>query len=110
MHNSIRIRPGVKFRAISRPVRRLNEGSRSQVMSTASSVENTVTSMDSDKNCAISWGRRAPTTFFIPTSFIRRAALAVERFMKLMQAITRIKRAIRENSRIYSVRPPVEAP
>jgi len=37
--------------------------------------------------------------FFIPVSFSLPAAFAVERFIKLIQAIRRINAAIRENIR-----------
>ena len=41
-------------------------------------------------------------TFLTPTSFIRLDALAVERFIKLIQAINKINRAINENNFTYS--------
>lgn len=52
----------------------------------------------------------APTDFLIPTSLAFREALAVERFIKLMQAMTKIKAAIMENSLTYSIRPPAGLP
>jgi hypothetical protein len=45
---------------------------------------------DSKKNCLTSSTLLDPTTFLIPTSFARFADLAVERFMKLMQAMSKI--------------------
>ncbi len=56
-----------------------------------------VSNSDSPKNCRMSWGYVAPMVFFRPISFERFTALAVDRFMKLKQAITRMKRAIRKN-------------
>jgi len=49
--------------------------------------------IDSDKNWFISLILVAPVTFLIPTSFALFADLAVLRFMKLMQAMARIKAA-----------------
>jgi hypothetical protein len=46
----------------------------------------------------------------MPTSFSLLDALAVERFMKLIQAMTRIKIAMMENSRTYPILPPAFAP
>src|SRR4030095_6432425 len=80
------------------PVSWLNGGSKSQTIRTAKTMASKVSIIDSDRNCKMSCLRLAPTTFFIPTSFIRLEAFAVERFMKLMQAITKIKMAIRENN------------
>ena len=42
---------------------------------------------DSERNCAISIALDEPPNFFIPTSFARLDACAVERFMKLIAAI-----------------------
>src|SRR5580693_9950186 len=42
----------------------------------------------------------------MPDCFIRCAVFAVERFMKLMQAITKIKAAIMENNFTYRILPP----
>ena len=52
--------------------------------------------MDSIRNCRISCVRAAPTTFLIPTSLERRVDLAVDRFMKFMQAIVNTKAATAE--------------
>ncbi|MBA7635218.1 hypothetical protein ES703_42819 [subsurface metagenome] len=53
--------------------------------------------MDSLKNCFISWLLCEPKTFLIPTSLARLADLAVERFIKLKHAINKTKSAIAEN-------------
>ena len=60
--------------------------------------ESIVMSMDSLKNCQTKAFLPAPIVFFTPISFIFREACAVDRFMKLIQAISKIKKAIRENS------------
>src|ERR1017187_1118762 len=49
---------------------------------------------DSTRNWAIRLFLRPPNTFLTPTSFARLAEDAVERFIKLMQAINKIKMAI----------------
>ena len=49
--------------------------------------------IDSPKNCLINRDRSAPTTLRRPTSFIRFAERAVARFIKLIQAIRRMKKA-----------------
>ena len=46
---------------------------------------------DSERNCVISIPRDDPPIFFIPTSFARLDDWAVERFMKLIAAISTIK-------------------
>ena len=56
-----------------------------------------VVNNDSPKNCVMSILRDAPITFLIPTSLDRRIALEVERLMKLTQAISNMKTAIRIN-------------
>jgi hypothetical protein len=48
--------------------------------------------------------------FLIPISFILIEAFAVDKFMKLIQAIRRMKTAIRENIFTYEILPPVAAP
>ena len=52
---------------------------------------------DSLKNWAINCLRIAPTTFLNPISFDRFNDLAVERLIKLQQAIRRIRMAAAEN-------------
>ena len=51
--------------------------------------------MDSARNCLTSEYLPAPITLRTPTSLARLDARAVDRFMKLMQAITWIRIAIR---------------
>ena len=65
-----------------------------------------VINIDPDKYWTISEPRLAPTIFCIPASFIRFNAFAVDRFIKLMQAIIKIKIAIMEKSFTYSILPP----
>ena len=52
--------------------------------------------IDSPKNCLISWGLSAPTTFLRPTSLALLAERAVARFIKFKQASKSIKRPIPE--------------
>ena len=60
---------------------------------------------DSPKNCRTSWPLKAPTTLRNPTSLERCKERAVDRFMKLMQAISKTKRAAAKNMTIYLVFP-----
>ncbi len=48
----------------------------------------------------------APTAFFIPTSLTLLEARAVDKFMKLIQAMRRMKTAMMEKSLTYSILPP----
>ncbi len=57
-----------------------------------------VSNIDSPRYCKISDPLRAPTTFLMPTSFILPDAFAVDKFMKLIQAIIKINNAIIENN------------
>ncbi len=52
--------------------------------------------VDSPKNCLIRSDFRAPTTFRIPTSLARVECRAVDRFMKLTQARSRMQKAVKE--------------
>ncbi|MBA7548615.1 hypothetical protein ES705_41079 [subsurface metagenome] len=52
---------------------------------------------DSPKNCLISCCLPAPTTFLMATSFVRVIYFAVDRFIKLMHAISSINRERTEN-------------
>ena len=72
--------------------------------------EASVMRRDSARNCRIRAFRGAPMAFRIPTSFMRTDAFAVERFIKLMHAISTINRAMRESSRTESILPPVSTP
>ena len=73
---------------------------------TAIITEKKVSSNASPINCPINADRMAPTTFRIPTSFARFAERAVARFIKLIQAISKIKMATMVKRRTYSIRPP----
>ena len=53
---------------------------------------------DSPKNCEISCERLAPITFRKPISFARFTDRAVERLIKLQQAINKIKSAVAEKT------------
>ena len=52
--------------------------------------------IDSVRNCAIRLFLKEPNTFLTPTSFARLDERAVERFIKLTQAINKIRIAIKE--------------
>src|SRR5262245_51216596 len=99
-----------KFAEICLPVKKLNCGSKSHAHNIERTIADIVSKTDSQRNLKISCLRSAPTTFLIPTSFILLEAFAVDRFIKLMQAITKIKTAIRENSFTYSILLPVWEP
>src|SRR6185312_7485348 len=68
----------------------LKRGSISQAANTAITVAMKVTITDSDRNCAIKNLRGEPNTLRTPTSRARFDERAVERFMKLTQAISRM--------------------
>ncbi len=68
--------------------------------------------MESDSRiyCIISSFLFAPTVFFTPISLSLVDALAVDKFIKLMQAISNIMMAIAENSLTYVILPPDTIP
>ena len=66
-------------------------------MSTARIRENILRITDSVRNWVISKDLLEPTTFRIPTSLDLVVERAVARFMKLIQAMIRIRMAITEN-------------
>ncbi len=67
----------------------------------AITVEIKTINVDSVRNCIISSLRSVPNTFLIPTSFARLAERAVVRFIKLIQAISKINNATAENMYTY---------
>jgi hypothetical protein len=67
-------------------------------------------STDSPRNCHIRDCFNAPETFLMPTSFALFSLLAVDRFMKLMQAINKRKPAMIERMRTISILPPFGFP
>src|SRR5215472_11561987 len=76
----------------------LKYGSNNIAMIKLNANESTLYCNDSVRNCLTRLIRCEPTTFLNPTSFARFADFAVERFMKLIHAITRIKMAIAPNN------------
>ncbi len=58
------------------------------------------------KNCLTRSERLAPTVFLIPTSLVRVEDWAVDKFMKFMQAINKMKNAIAENVYTKIILPP----
>ena len=65
---------------------------------------------DSKKNCSTSCFLPDPSVFLTPTSFALFSERAVERFMKLTQAISNMINAMMVNSRTYSIMPPTFFP
>ncbi|MGB2908766.1 MAG: hypothetical protein WBB73_16820 [Candidatus Aminicenantaceae bacterium] len=80
------------------PVRLLKAGRKTLTRTAAETAAKKANNIDSPKNCRIISGRLPPTTFLIPTSLARIVERAVERFMKLMQAIRITIRATTENT------------
>ncbi len=72
----------------------------------ASRAEKKLRSTDSPRNWVISPPLLAPTTFRMPTSFALFSLRAVLRFIKLIQAISRIKAAMMAESFTNSILPP----
>src|SRR5258708_19388191 len=72
---------------------RLKYGSSSQASTIARIKEQRLKSRDSVRNCLTRLPRPEPITFRSPTSLARLADLAVQRLIKLMQAISRMKQA-----------------
>src|ERR1700743_474734 len=74
----------------------LNRGSSAQATVTARMAPASVTITDSVRNWAMRYLRGEPSTFLTPTSLARLAERAVDRFMKLIQARSRMKGAMAE--------------
>src|SRR5215471_21631534 len=81
------------------PDTRENAGSNSFVKSSAIKNAITLISQDSPRNCFINDPFSAPNTLRTPTSDERLEERAVERFIKLMQAINNVNKAM--DPRIY---------
>ena len=62
---------------------------------------------DSPKNCFNRDDRSAPNTFRTPTSAARFEELAVDKFMKLMQAINKVSSATEAKTNNEFLLPPV---
>src|SRR5262249_3736846 len=65
---------------------------------------------DSKKNCSINCFLRDPNVFRTPTSFALFSERAVERFMKLIQAMRSMIKAMMLKSLTYSIIPPAFFP
>src|SRR4051794_35971453 len=85
-----------RFSVSSLPATLLNKGNNNTAAAKAMIAAKRVTITDSVRNCAIKYLRGEPKTFLTPTSRARFEERAVERFMKLTQAISNIKIAIAE--------------
>src|SRR5687767_6380311 len=75
---------------------RVIDGNATEVISTATTVEKATIKNVSKRNCFFKCHLLLPKTFRTPTSFDRLTACAVERFIKLVQAINRINAAINQ--------------
>ena len=78
------------------PNRLLKAGRVSSTISNPSINAKKLTRIDSERNCEINLFFPEPTTFRRPTSLALVADLAVARFIKLIQAIKRIRTATTE--------------
>src|SRR5689334_7427594 len=79
------------------PINVLKCGRKNSVKAMASAMESTVVRKDSVMNCLTRLLFKEPNTFLTPTSRARLADLAVDRFMKLIQAIKRMNTAMAVN-------------
>src|SRR5450432_370037 len=86
--------------------RALNPGIKTKLANMARTREIITITVDSERNCSTRFLRVVPKTFRIPTSRARLADRAVVRFIKLIQAIRRIKAATAENIYTYWIFPP----
>src|SRR4029077_21171565 len=86
-----------KFTVIVLPAKLLNAGKTIITIINASTNENKQKKKDSLKNFLMSNDCPAPNTFCIPVSLARFNAAAVERLIKLKQAINKINPAIINN-------------
>src|SRR5579859_4622752 len=75
------------------PASSLKYGSKTQTIPMASIVDKRVNMTDSTKNWVTSHSLSEPITLRMPTSFERLDELAVDRFVKLIQARSRINTA-----------------
>ena len=87
------------------PIKLLNVGKTNATKQTAKNTAKYATIKDSVKRPLIKVPRVEPKTFRIPISFARFWLLAVERFIKLMQAIIKMINATIENIFMYSILP-----
>ena len=96
------IRPGSVNGLLKRPNSRLpdvnefNTGTISITITTAMISERILRKTDSNRNCRISCFLSEPMVFLTPTSLARLLDRAVERFIKLMQAISSMIKAVTE--------------
>ena len=82
----------------------LNKGIMAKASNMASMQEMKAVKVDSLRNCVIKFLRSVPNTLRTPTSLALFAERAVVRFMKLMQASKRIKKAITCIAELFSWR------
>src|ERR1700760_4625377 len=82
----------------------LKKGRASHVHNKAAAKANPATNNDSLKKRPISWLRREPTVLRMPTSRARFSDLAVDKFIKLIQASTSTTLPMIPNSQTYWIR------
>src|SRR5688500_13545542 len=99
--NHINNSGSLSLKLIFLSVTRLNCGRNSQTITHATTSASSDVTRDSLMYWKIREPRWAPIDFFMPISFALRDALAVDKFMKLIQAIIKINTAMTENSRTY---------
>ncbi len=75
------------------PASSLNAGIATNASPIASNIDTMVKINASPRNCQTNWSRAAPRVLRTPTSRARIMARAVARFIKLMQAMSRINAA-----------------
>ena len=92
----IAIRLSVKLICRSFPASLPKEGRKTSTSTTAIKTAKKVNRIDSVKNCLTSLALFEPNTLRIPTSFERVEERAVVRFIKLIQAISKMNPAIME--------------
>src|SRR3569833_2307114 len=91
------------------PATWLKSGISKKASTIAITADSRVTKVDSVRNCAIKLPRADPNTFLTPTSLARFEERAVDRFIKLTQAINKIITAIKEKIYTYSLLPPLSS-
>src|SRR5687767_2573214 len=83
----------------------LNQGNSAQAITIPKIKDTTLISVDSVRNWLTRFLRIEPTTFRRPTSFARFAERAVDRFTKLIHAITRMNAATEPNNHTNRISP-----
>src|SRR5215213_6674408 len=88
----------------------LKEGSTKKTANMEKRKAITASMIDSKKNCVTNCFLSEPSVFRTPTSLALFSERAVERFIKLTQAIIKITKAMIPNNRTYLIIPPTFLP